>query len=46
LPGNTELPGVKEEDITVSVSGNSLTIEGEKKSESEVKKTGYYYSGL
>ncbi len=39
-----ELPGVKEEDINVSVSGNTLTIEGEKKSESETKKKGYYYS--
>jgi HSP20 family protein len=39
-----ELPGVKEEDIGISVSGNSLTIEGEKRTESETKKKGYYYS--
>ena len=38
-----ELPGVKEEDVNVSVSGGTLTIEGEKKAESEVNKKGYYY---
>ena len=39
-----ELPGVKEEDVNVSVAASTLTIEGEKKTESEVKKKGYYYS--
>jgi len=39
-----ELPGVKEEDINVSVAGDTLTIEGEKEAEAEVKKKGYYYS--
>jgi HSP20 family protein len=39
-----ELPGVKEEDINISISGNTLTIEGEKKKESEVHKKGYYYT--
>ena len=39
-----ELPGVKEEDVNVSLAGGTLTIEGEKKAESEVKKKGYYYS--
>jgi HSP20 family protein len=39
-----ELPGVKEEDINISLSGNVLTIEGEKKTESEVNTKGYYYS--
>ncbi len=39
-----ELPGVEEEDVNVSVAGGTLTIEGEKKAESEVKKKGYYYS--
>ena len=39
-----ELPGVKEEDVSVSVAGGTLTIEGEKKAESEVKKKGYYYT--
>ena len=39
-----ELPGVKEEDVDISVSGNVLTVSGEKKAESEVQKKGYYYS--
>ncbi|HVP57016.1 MAG TPA: Hsp20/alpha crystallin family protein [bacterium] len=39
-----ELPGVKEEDVDVSVAGDTLTISGEKKAESEVKKKGYYYT--
>jgi len=39
-----ELPGVKDEDINVIISGNTLTIEGEKSTESEVKKKAYYYS--
>lgn len=33
-----ELPGVEEKDIEVSLSGNELTIKGEKKSEQEEKK--------
>jgi HSP20 family protein len=39
-----ELPGVKEEDVDVSVAGDMLTISGEKRTESEEKKKGYYYS--
>ena len=39
-----ELPGMKEEDIDVSVSDNSLIIRGEKKSESEVNEENYYRS--
>ena len=39
-----ELAGVKEEDVNVSIVGDTLTIEGEKKAESEVKRKGYYYS--
>jgi HSP20 family protein len=39
-----ELPGVKDEDISLSISGDTLTIEGEKKTEPEVKKKDYYYS--
>jgi HSP20 family protein len=39
-----ELPGVSENDVNVTVAGDMLTIEGEKKAESEVKKKGYYYS--
>jgi HSP20 family protein len=40
----TELPGMKEEDIDVSVSAGRLTIKGEKKSESEIKEEDYYRS--
>jgi HSP20 family protein len=39
-----ELPGVKEEDINISIIGNTLTIEGEKETGSEIEKKGYYYS--
>ena len=39
-----ELPGVKEEDINISLTGNTLTIEGEKETESAVEKKGYYYT--
>ena len=39
-----ELPGMKEEDIDVSVVGDQLTIKGEKKAESEVKDEDYYRS--
>lgn len=35
-----ELPGVDEKDIDVSLSGNHLTIKGEKKTEHEEKKDG------
>jgi HSP20 family protein len=38
-----ELPGMKEEDIDVSVVGNTLTVKGERKAESEVKEEDYYY---
>jgi HSP20 family protein len=39
-----ELPGMKEDDINVSVRGDTLTIQGEKKTESEVKEENYYRS--
>ena len=39
-----ELPGVHEEDVSVSVLGDMLIVEGEKEAESEVKKKGYSYS--
>lgn len=39
-----ELPGVKEEDISVSVIGDILVVQGEKQAESEFKEKGYYYS--
>ena len=37
-----EVPGMKEEDVDVSVVGDTLTIKGEKKAESEVKGDDYY----
>ena len=37
-----ELPGMKEEDVDVSVIGDTLTIKGERKAESEVKEEDYY----
>ncbi len=37
-----ELPGTKEEDIHVSVVGDTLSIRGEKKTETEVKEEDYY----
>lgn len=39
-----ELPGVKEEDIDISLNDNMLTIKGEKKSEKEEKGKTYYFS--
>ena len=39
-----ELSVMKEEDIDVSVIGDTLTIKGEKKTESEVKEENYYRS--
>jgi HSP20 family protein len=38
-----EVPGCNIEDIELSVSGNLLTIHGEKKQEQEVKEKGYYH---
>jgi len=37
-----EIPGMKEEDIDISVVGDTLTIKGEKKAEAEVKEEDYY----
>jgi HSP20 family protein len=39
-----ELPGMKDDDIDVSVIGDTLSIKGEKKSETEVKDEDYYRS--
>jgi HSP20 family protein len=36
------MPGVKPDDIDISVSGDTLTIRGETKSEEEVKKADYH----
>ena len=37
-----ELPGVKQEDIQVSVEGDTLTLKGERKRETEVKEDQYH----
>jgi HSP20 family protein len=37
------LPGVKPEDVEVTVHGETVTIKGEMKAESEVKKENYLY---
>ncbi|MBE0431125.1 MAG: Hsp20/alpha crystallin family protein [Dehalococcoidia bacterium] len=37
-----ELPGMQEEDIDISVTGDTLTIRGERKAETEVKEEDYY----
>jgi len=37
-----EVPGMKQDDIDVSVVGDMLTIKGERKAESEVKEQDYY----
>jgi len=37
-----EVPGIKEEDIDISVIGDTLTIKGEKKAETETKEEDYY----
>lgn len=39
---SAELPGMTDNDIEVLVSGDSLTIKGEKKEEKEDKKENYY----
>jgi len=37
-----ELPGMREEDVDVSVVGDTLNIKGERKTETEVKEEDYY----
>jgi HSP20 family protein len=37
-----EIPGVAEKDVTVNISGNTMTIKGEKKQEKEEKDKDYY----
>ena len=41
-----ELPGMKQEDIEVTVLDHTLSIKGEKKCEEEVKEDGYHYCEL
>jgi HSP20 family protein len=38
----TDLPGMAKEDVTVQLSGETLTIKGEKKKEEEVKEKDYH----
>ena len=38
----SEVPGMKEDDVDVSVVGDTLTIRGERKAESEVNEEDYY----
>jgi HSP20 family protein len=37
------LPGVKPEDVTIDITGDTLTIRGETKAEEEVKREDYLY---
>ncbi|HEX8501297.1 MAG TPA: Hsp20/alpha crystallin family protein [Pyrinomonadaceae bacterium] len=39
-----DLPGLKKEDVKVEVSNDTLTISGERKSEHEEKREGFYRS--
>lgn len=39
-----ELPGVQQEDVELSVAGDTLTVRGEKQVEREDEKKGYYIS--
>ena len=41
---SVELPGMTEEDIDISLSGNTMTIRGEKKIEHEEERKGVYMS--
>lgn len=39
-----ELPGVDPKDVDINISGNMLTITGEKKQETEEKQRNYYFA--
>ena len=39
-----DAPGMDRKDLDISVSGNTLTIKGERKSEEQKKEKGYFYS--
>jgi HSP20 family protein len=39
-----ELPGLKEEDVDISVSDDTLCLKGEKRTENEVKEEEYHWS--
>jgi HSP20 family protein len=38
-----EIPGVKPDDLEISISGNALVISGEKKESQEKREKGYFY---
>jgi len=40
----TDLPGVKKDEIDISIKGGLLTLKGERKRESEARGKDYYYS--
>ncbi|MBI5644124.1 MAG: Hsp20/alpha crystallin family protein, partial [Deltaproteobacteria bacterium] len=40
---HTDLPGVNPRDVDISITGNVLTIRGERKSDVEEKKEGYLF---
>lgn len=44
LTVKAELPGVDPEDLDISVSGDVLTISGQKSEKSEERREGYYHS--
>jgi HSP20 family protein len=37
------LPGLKPEDVSIDITGETLTIKGETKAEQEIKKEDYLY---
>lgn len=39
-----ELPGLKREDVNIEVTGDSITIHGERREEREEERDGYYHS--
>ncbi|MEJ2700037.1 MAG: Hsp20/alpha crystallin family protein, partial [Desulfuromonadales bacterium] len=38
-----EIPGVKKEDLDVNISGDTITISGEKKTEEKVERKDFYH---
>jgi HSP20 family protein len=38
-----ELPGVKQDDLDISITGNALTLKGAKKEEKKIKKENYHH---
>jgi HSP20 family protein len=44
LEVSVELPGIDQKEVDISLTDNSLTIQGEKKSEREESKKGYHLS--